>query len=216
MDKPLGINLDFHFGQVGKPPLFTEKVRLLLVNRKTGKFEHHHFEALTDILQGWQVWANDSIGSHPYFTQQNYYAKKPGSYLPPTAGIPFTPEMVQKLDWHTLTLHTADPRLGLKEEPYWFPDAPRKAAFAVGTTVAKGLESWGLTGDLSGSSDILIDVGWDWKAVGGLMTNFHWPNENLLKLTCAFGGVELIREAHKIAFQEKYLFSDYGDRLVII
>lgn len=212
----MGINLDFKFGQVGKPPLFTEKVRLLLVNKETGRFEIHPFEALGDILQGWQVWANDSIGSHPYFIQQNYYAKKPGSYLPPTAGIPFNEKIVQKLDWNLFTLHTADPSLGKKDEPYWFPNAPRKGAFAVGTTAAKGLESWGLSGDLSGSSGILIDVGWDWKVVGGLMTNFHWPNENLLKLTCAFGGVELIRAAHEYALKEKLLFSDYGDRLVII
>lgn len=220
-------DFDFKFGRVGIQPLLTAKTRLLLADRKTGRLEHLMFQDLPDVVKGREVWANDSLGSHPYFKQQAFYADKPGSWMPPTAGIPLTPELVSKMDFHLLTLHTHCPRNQEDawacwstdrtfEEPYRLYKAPGTAPVALGTTVAKGLESWSLFGDLRGSSGIFVRPGWVWRTVGMFLTNFHWPKEPLLAMTCAFGGTDLIREAHEVAFREGYAFSDYGDRLLVI
>jgi S-adenosylmethionine:tRNA ribosyltransferase-isomerase len=230
MDAAMGVNPDdfnFRFGRVGKQPLDPLKTRLMVVDRKTGKLEHLMFQDLPDIAKGREVWGNDSLGSHPYFQQQAFYANKPGSYLPPTAGIPVTPDMVSKMDFHVLTLHTHCPSKQedpwacystgrTAEEPYQLYKAPGTAPVALGTTVAKGLESWGLFGDLRASSGIFVSPGWSWRVVGMFLTNFHWPKEPLLAMTCAFGGTELIREAHEVAFREGYAFSDYGDRMLVV
>ena len=225
----MGLNQDlsnFRFGRVGQQPLSTERTRLLVVDRATGKMESMRFSDLPDIVKGYEVWANDSIGQHPYFKQQNFYAKNPGSYYPPTAGIPMTPALAARMDFHLLTLHTGCPSSQdtlnscfttgkTFMEPYCLPNAPGKATIALGTTVAKALESWSLSGRLIDSSDLFIRPGHKWLNVGMFLTNFHWSGESLLAMTCAFGGVELIREAHETAYRENYGFSDYGDRLLI-
>lgn len=220
-------DFNFKMGRFGHQPLDPEKTRLLLIDRKTGKLEHLMMPDMPDVVKGHEVWGNDSIGSHPYFKQQSYYGCKKGSYLPPTAGVALSPSIVSRMDFHLLTLHTHCPskqedvwdcyRLDVTpREPYWLYKAPGTAPVAVGTTVAKALESWSLLGDLSGSSGIFVRPGWQWRSVGMFMTNFHGPKEPLLAMTCAFGGTDLIREAHEVAFREGYAFSDYGDRMLII
>lgn len=217
----------FAFGRVGKQPLDPGRTRLMVADRHTGRIEHHPFAALPDLLAGVEVWANDSLGKHPYFQQQAFYSCKSGSYLPPTAGIPITPAMAKRLNLHLLTLHTYCP--SKQEDPWscytaartgreWYaiPRAPSNPVAAVGTTVVKALETWARSGELEGWSDLFVAPPFDFKVVGKFLTNFHWPGEPLLALTCAFGGADVIREAHEVAVREGYLFSDYGDRLLVI
>lgn len=230
MDQPVGVkpdDFDFRFGRVGQQPLLGKNTRILVADRKSGRFEQHPFAALPDLLAGTEVWANKSRGSHPYFRQQAYYATEPGSYLPPTAGIPIDEAMAKRLNLRLLTLHTLCP--SKQEDPWscytagrtgreWFsiPSEPSNPVSAVGTTVVKALETWGRTGELSGWSDLFVAPPFEFRVVTKFLTNFHWPREPLLALTCAFGGCDLIREAHEMAVREGFAFSDYGDRLLVI
>lgn len=217
----------FAFGKLGRQPLAPERTRLMVADRQTGRIEHHPFWALPDLLAGCEVWANQSLGMHPYFKQQPFYGCIPGSYLPPTAGIPITPAMASRLDLRLLTLHTHCP--SKQEDPWsclaagrtgreWYsiPEVPSNPVAAVGTTVSKALETWARSGELEGWSELGIAPPFEFKVVRKFLTNFHWPKETLLALTCAFGGVDLIREAHVVAVREGYRFSDYGDRLLVI
>lgn len=230
MDEPVGLTpevFDFKIGSIGKQPLAPARTRLMVVDRRSGRIEHHPFWALPDLLAGTEVWANQSLGKHPYFQQQAFYGCISGSYLPPTAGIPITPAMAERLRLRLLTLHTHcpskqdDPRSCFTagrtgREWYSIPSVPSNPVSAVGTTVVKALETWGRTGELTGWSDLFVAPPFDFKVVTKFLTNFHWPMESLLALTCAFGGADVIREAHEVAVREGYLFSDYGDRLLVI
>jgi len=160
---------------------------------------------------------------------QTLYAKIPGSFAAPTAGIHFTEELLAQLEVHELTLHTAPGTFydvpennpgdhPLEPEYYEIPRAPQPDALpiAVGTTTTKALEAWARTGELKGWSSLFIYPPFKFSAVGGLLTNFHLPKQTLLMLTCAFGGYELVMEAHREAVREGYRFSYYGDLLLIL
>ena len=63
----------------------------------------------------------------------------------------------------------------------------------------------------SGEADIFIYPGFEFRAVGALLTNFHLPQSTLLMLVCALGGKELVMEAYRHAVEQKYRFYSYGD-----
>jgi S-adenosylmethionine:tRNA ribosyltransferase-isomerase len=63
----------------------------------------------------------------------------------------------------------------------------------------------------SGEADIFIYPGFEFRAVGALLTNFHLPQSTLLMLVCALGGKELVMEAYRHALEQKYRFYSYGD-----
>jgi S-adenosylmethionine:tRNA ribosyltransferase-isomerase len=68
----------------------------------------------------------------------------------------------------------------------------------------------------SGDTDIFIYPGYDYKVVGGLLTNFHLPQSTLIMLVCAFAGKELIMEAYRQAVEQRYRFFSYGDCMLIL
>lgn len=161
-----------------------------------------------------------------------HYAKVPGGYFAPTAGIHIDHAAYYMLKPKELTLHIALDSIRtieaetveehaaqpLKPEPYSLPCAPGadgKKVLAVGTTVVKALETWARTGKLSGESALFIGPGFEFKAVSVLLTNLHLPRESLLALTCAFGGTELVMEAYRQCVKQRYRFSDYGDCMLI-
>ncbi len=78
------------------------------------------------------------------------------------------------------------------------------------------METMARTGEFEGSSELFIQPPFEFKVIGKLLTNFHYAQECLLALTCAFGGIELIREAYTKAVEKNYMFGDYGDRILVI
>jgi S-adenosylmethionine:tRNA ribosyltransferase-isomerase len=92
---------------------------------------------------------------------------------------------------------------------------------AVGTTVVRALESaadpdhQGKVRALESSTRLLIQPGFDFRVVDGLLTNFHLPGSTLLALVYAFGGTERVRDAYQAAIAERYRFYSYGDAMYL-
>jgi S-adenosylmethionine:tRNA ribosyltransferase-isomerase len=175
---------------------------------------------------------------------QTVYARTPGAVAAPTAGLHFTPELLQTLAAHgiehaTLTLHvgpgtflplrgeTLD-ELTLLAEPYELPAstveriAAARAAggriVAVGTTTVRALESAAAAGDLRpvrGEAGAFIRPGHRFKAIDALITNFHLPRSSLLALVAAFAGWPRIRAAYEEAVRRRYRFYSFGDAMLI-
>ena len=92
---------------------------------------------------------------------------------------------------------------------------------AVGTTSTRTLEtaydsSQGIIKSISGWSDIFIYPGYDFKAIDGLITNFHLPKSTLLMLVSAFAGREKVFRAYREAIERKYRFFSFGDAMLIL
>lgn len=178
-------------------------------------------------------------------TYQTVFAAQKGAVAAPTAGLHFTPELLQRLADRGIprafvTLHvgvgTFRPITAerLDEHPMhseWCSlGAPVVAQLqqtraaggrivAVGTTVARTLESASQSGSLQefqGTTDLFIRPPYDFRSVDVLLTNFHLPKSTLLILVRAFGGDELIRRAYSLAIQEGYRFYSYGDAMLIL
>jgi len=158
---------------------------------------------------------------------QTVYAAQEGSIAAPTAGLHFTPELLAKLDTRRITLHvglgtfkpvkvenTEDHRM--HPETFEIPEPPTGKVVAVGTTTCRALETWARTGRTSGSTDLFITPGYEFKAVKSLVTNFHVPKSTLLMLVCALAGRERILAAYAEAVKQKYRFFSYGDAMLIL
>jgi S-adenosylmethionine:tRNA ribosyltransferase-isomerase len=90
---------------------------------------------------------------------------------------------------------------------------------AVGTTVARSLESAARGGELapySGHTDLFIRPPYEFGAIDALLTNFHLPKSTLLILVRTFGGEALICRAYETAIREHYRFYSYGDAMLIL
>jgi S-adenosylmethionine:tRNA ribosyltransferase-isomerase len=90
---------------------------------------------------------------------------------------------------------------------------------AVGTTAVRTLESSFADGKLrsgTGRTDIFIRPGHAFRAVDGLVTNFHLPRSTLLALVCAFGGTPSVLSAYRSAAAARYRFFSYGDAMAIL
>jgi S-adenosylmethionine:tRNA ribosyltransferase-isomerase len=166
---------------------------------------------------------------------QTVFARVPGAVAAPTAGLHFSASLAARLPLASVTLHvgpgTFQPirceRLEqhrMAPEAYEVPDdtarrcAQARAAggrvIAVGTTVVRALESTGGAAG-SGRTELFITPGYRFRAVDGLITNFHLPGSTLLALVMAFGGVDLIRSAYAFAIDAKFRFYSYGDAMWI-
>jgi S-adenosylmethionine:tRNA ribosyltransferase-isomerase len=165
---------------------------------------------------------------------QTVYATDPGSVAAPTAGLHFTPEILQKIPRAFLTLHVgAGTFLPVKsekiedhemhEERYSIPAETAaalnaaKRRVAIGTTVTRVLESQppGPIQTCSGSTRIFIHPPYEFQHTGALLTNFHLPGSTLLMLVSALAGRELILAAYQEAIRERYRFYSYGDCMFI-
>jgi S-adenosylmethionine:tRNA ribosyltransferase-isomerase len=169
---------------------------------------------------------------------QTVFASEAGSVAAPTASLHFTPELLQRLktkgiQLEYLTLHvglgTFAPltpeqlqRGELHEE--FFSISPETAErlreakssdrkiIAVGTTVARVLESdWNLA-----STKIFIRPGYQFKFVGGLITNFHVPRSSLLMLVATLVGREKLLTLYQKAIDQGFRFYSFGDGMLII
>jgi S-adenosylmethionine:tRNA ribosyltransferase-isomerase len=176
---------------------------------------------------------------------QTVYAKHPGAVAAPTAGLHFTPELLDRLvqagvELAYVTLHvglgTFEPvrteRVGehrMHSERFTLPPATAEAiratrarggrVVAVGTTVVRVLETCaagdGLVEPRTGRSELFIFPGYRFGVVDALLTNFHLPRSTLLMLVCAFGGQAAVLSAYREAVRLEYRFYSYGDAMWI-
>ncbi len=176
---------------------------------------------------------------------QTIYAAERGAIAAPTAGLHFTPQILDDIkekgvEIVELTLHvgygTFEPvrvddlsqhrvmaeRYEISESSAAALNAARsdsRRIVAVGTTTTRALESNITAFDTftpgRRSAELTITPGYDFKAVGALLTNFHLPKSSLLVLTSVFGGRELIMRAYMHAVRERYRFYSYGDCMFI-
>jgi len=169
---------------------------------------------------------------------QTVYARVAGSAAAPTAGFHFTEEIlggVQRAGTRIsrITLHVGTGTFSpvrsekledhqMHAEYYFVPEEAARVAgdaervVAIGTTVARALESWIATGIREGETEIFIRPGYRWRAVDVLLTNFHLPRSTLLAMVMAFAGKELIREAYEVAVKEHYRFFSFGDAMLLL
>ena len=99
--------------------------------------------------------------------------------------------------------------------------AEHRRVIAVGTTTTRTLETVAAAHDghvvaASGESELFIYPGFQFRVLGGLLTNFHLPQSSLLVLVCAFAGRELVLDAYRAAIAEGYRFYSYGDAMLIV
>lgn len=169
---------------------------------------------------------------------QTVFAKHEGSIAAPTAGLHFTPELLQKLPHTFVTLHvgvgTFQPVKAeqltdhtMHAERYALGESAAAAisaasrVVAVGTTATRVLESIARQSDgqvvaAEGETDIFIYPPYRFRAVGALLTNFHLPKSTLVMLVSAFAGKDLIFRAYEEAVRERYRFFSYGDCMLIL
>jgi S-adenosylmethionine:tRNA ribosyltransferase-isomerase len=187
---------------------------------------------------------------------QTVFSHEPGSAAAPTAGLHFTPEILDSIrakgvDIQTVTLHvglgTFQPvraemveDIRLHAEHYTLPEATAEAinlalkegrrVIAAGTTTTRTLEHCAQVASLegfephgglrlrahSGSTSIFISPGYQFRVVGGLLTNFHLPQSTLLMLVSAFAGRERVLAAYAHAVRERYRFFSYGDCMLLV
>src|SRR5215208_1188218 len=164
---------------------------------------------------------------------QTVYARDAGSAAAPTAGLHFTPELLEQLDVERVTLHVgldtfrpvAVDDLDAHElhgERYevdaraWerIHAAPR--VLAVGTTTVRVLETLSRGAPLAGRTSLFITPGFEFRRVDALLTNFHLPRSTLLALVMAFAGVEQTRRLYELAVAERYRFYSFGDAMLIL
>ena len=172
---------------------------------------------------------------------QTVFAREPGSVAAPTAGLHFTPEILEACRAHVaaiacVTLHvglgTFQPLRAAQVEAahlhseYYEIGAEEAAKMRgahrlvmVGTTSVRSVEAAAARGALEaqqGETDIFICPGFDFRGTGALLTNFHLPRSSLLLLVCAFAGTDLTLAAYRHAVAERYRFYSYGDCMLIV
>ncbi len=176
---------------------------------------------------------------------QTVYATHPGAVAAPTAGLHFTPDLLERLAQKGIktafvTLHVGVGTFRPVEveditqhtmHGEWI-DVPAatvaqieqtKAAggrvIAVGTTAVRSLEAAAQSGPLRphcGKTPLFIYPGYRWQVIDGLITNFHLPKSSLLMLVSALIGRERLLDLYEIAIAEHYRFYSFGDAMLIL
>jgi S-adenosylmethionine:tRNA ribosyltransferase-isomerase len=177
----------------------------------------------------------------PYITEplrdperyQTVYAAASGSAAAPTAGLHFTPELLERLDVERVTLHVGldtfrplavdrvedHPLHGERYEVApgaWDRIRDAERVLAVGTTTVRVLETVAQGVDLSGRTTLFITPGFEFRRVDALLTNFHLPRSTLLALVMAFAGVEETRRLYGLAVEDRYRFYSFGDAMLVL
>ena len=177
---------------------------------------------------------------------QTVYAQHDGSVAAPTAGLHFTPALLDALRGRGTALATLDLHVGpgtfkpvevedlaghpMHGEVYDVSDAAARTindrrreggrVWAVGTTVVRTLETLadqsGRVVSGTGETALFIYPPYAFRVVDKLLTNFHLPRSTLLMLVCAFGGYERVMGAYAEAIKERYRFYSYGDAMAIL
>jgi len=176
---------------------------------------------------------------------QTVYARIPGSAAAPTAGLHFTPSLLDQVRAAGCQVLEVTLNVGLgtfrpvreetveahqiHEEYFELTEEVAGAVnkvkrdggriHAVGTTVVRTLESCAEDGEvhpMSGPTGLFIYPGYRYKVVDRLITNFHLPKSTLMMLVSAFAGKDLIMGAYEEAVRERYRFFSFGDAMLIL
>ncbi len=233
--------------QEGAEIIFGEKLSCIVIERLSdgGRIVRFKFDGIWEEIL-------DELGEvplPPYIKEkldnperyQTVYGKIEGSAAAPTAGLHFTPEIIENLKnkgviFTTVLLHVGlstfrpvkaesieDHKMHFehyemtKESADIINSAVKEGrrVIAVGTTVVRVLESVadenGYVRECAGETDIFIYPPYKPKAVCCLLTNFHLPESTLIMLVSAFIGREKALELYKLAVEEKYRFFSFGD-----
>lgn len=217
----------------------TRVVRLVCTDDAASMIERHGHVPLPPYID-----RGDAVADAERY--QTVYARESGSVAAPTAGLHFTPELLDRLGASgvqraEVLLHVGagtfkpvevdDPAEHVMHEE-WMEVSPAAAAqvaatrsagrqvWAVGTTTVRTLESAAAGGGLvhpgSRETRIFIRPPYEWQVVDHLITNFHLPRSTLLMLVAAFAGYDLTMHAYRTAVAEGYRFYSYGDAMVIV
>jgi S-adenosylmethionine:tRNA ribosyltransferase-isomerase len=176
---------------------------------------------------------------------QTVFARQEGAIAAPTAGLHFTPRILERIKKRGVIVCDVNLEVGqatfqpvraerindhkMLEERFTISSlAARKISLAkkenrpvvaVGTTVVRALESASEQGRVSsgtGSTYLFIYPGYTFRTIDRLLTNFHLPRSTLLMLVSAFAGPDLIQKAYAEAVRQRYRFYSYGDCMLII
>ena len=177
---------------------------------------------------------------------QTVYARHDGSVAAPTAGLHFTPVLLDALRARGMALATLDLHVGpgtfkpvevehlashpMHDESYVVRETAATTinerrrlggrVWAVGTTVVRTLETVadqsGRVTPGTGETALFIYPPYAFRAVDKLLTNFHLPRSTLLMLVSAFGGYEHVMRAYAEAMRERYRFYSYGDAMAVV
>ncbi|MDD5953138.1 MAG: tRNA preQ1(34) S-adenosylmethionine ribosyltransferase-isomerase QueA [Oscillospiraceae bacterium] len=199
----------------------------------------------------------DQIGQMPlppYITEkledkeryQTVYSRELGSAAAPTAGLHFTPELLEEVKAKGVNIGFVTLHVGLgtfrpvnvehiadhKMHSEHYELSPETAelinrtkqnggrVISVGTTSCRTMESVaqkeGCIRASEGWTDIFIYPGYKFQVIDGLITNFHLPESTLIMLVSALAGRENVLNAYRIAVQEKYRFFSFGDAMLIL
>jgi S-adenosylmethionine:tRNA ribosyltransferase-isomerase len=167
---------------------------------------------------------------------QTVYARNEQSVAAPTAGLHFTPELMEQCTTAGAQIHRVELAVGLgtfrpilvddlndhemHAERFSVPAEVLEACaaadrvIAIGTTSVRALESAATFGVAQGSTDLFISPGYEFKVVDVLLTNFHQPKSSLLVMLCAFAG-ERWRDIYAEALAENYRFLSFGDAMIV-
>ncbi len=220
--------------------------------RRDGDMGVFRFPLPEDMLKKW-LRDHGNIPLPPYMEReeepldreryQTVFAAKDGSCAAPTAGLHFTPELLdilkekgvlqeqvclhvgpgtfKPITEEDITRHAIDPEYAeVPKELFTNLLAAKNRGgrvVAVGTTVTRSLEAAARHGGCySGPTALYISPGFPFRVVDALITNFHLPKSSLLVLAAAFAGRERILAAYAAAVEKRYRFYSYGDAMLIV
>ena len=234
--------------RIGDSVLFGESLRATLIEKDEGtgnaivRFNTKNVEA-----------ALDELGNMPlphYITKtlenkeryQTVYAKEKGSVAAPTAGLHWTPELIEKVKdkgviFTEVMLHVGVGTFRpvkvdniaehkMHSEYYEISNETRdiinkaksdgRRVICVGTTSLRAVESWASTGKSIDDTSIFIYPPYQFKIADGLVTNFHLPKSTLVMLVSAFMGREKTLELYEIAKKNEFRFFSFGDCMIVV
>ena len=239
-----------HKPALGSRFVFDAGVEAVVEGRRDDFFELRFNRDVFTVLDG-----QGHVPLPPYITHpdgaadaeryQTVYATRPGAVAAPTAGLHFTPDLLDRLHARgigqvRLTLHVgagtfqpvrserlAEHRMHIERyeisgDTADAVNAARRAGrrvVAIGTTSLRALESAarddGVVRAGAAETALFITPGYRFRVVDRLITNFHLPKSTLLMLVSAFAGVETIRQAYAHAIAARYRFFSYGDAMLL-
>jgi S-adenosylmethionine:tRNA ribosyltransferase-isomerase len=235
---------------VGAPVL---SATVLAIDPATGGRIVQFDPPATGSLESW-IYQLGHMPLPPYITQskvqpdqyQTVYASHPGAVAAPTAGLHFTPDLLQRLHEQgiqqaSITLHVGVGTFRPVEagditthqmHAEWI-DVPAQTVeqihqtnarggriFAVGTTVVRSLEGiatqCGSLQPFCGKTNLFIYPGYSWQVVDGMITNFHLPKSSLMMLVSALIGRQRLLDLYQVAINAGYRFYSFGDAMLIL
>lgn len=242
-----GQTLYFTGGLTGKLVSALGEGKVLIEFKEDGSFVRNHLFRFGEVPLPPYIRRNDGKSmAEDSASYQTVYARSYGSVAAPTAGLHFTPHLLNRLQERGVEIASVTLHVGwgtfkgissenveehrMESEYYCVSEdsaqairmaqSEKRKIIAVGTTSARVLESIAAPDRAissgESSTELFIFPGYSFKIVEALITNFHLPMSTLLVLVSAFAGREQILRAYQTAILEKYRFYSYGDAMFIL